>query len=152
MLEVGSTAPDFTAQDQHGATHSLGDYAGRTVILYFYPKDMTPGCTVEACDFRDNNERIVRAGAVVLGVSPDSVKRHAKFAANESLNFPLLADPERKIIDDYGVWKEKTTFGRTYMGVERTTFVIGPDGTIVRIFPQVTVPGHVEEVLDAIGA
>lgn len=151
MLKEGDKAPDFTAPDQNGVVHTLSDYRGKRVVLYFYPKDMTSGCTVESCDFRDNLERIRALGAVVLGVSPDSVSSHAQFVEKESLNFSLLADEERKMAEDYGVWKEKMNYGKTYMGVERTTFIIGADGTIEKIFPRVNVEGHVQEVIDALG-
>lgn len=151
MLNEGDKAPDFSAQDQDGNVHTLADYKGKTLVLYFYPKDMTSGCTVQACDFRDNLGRIRAHGAEVLGVSPDSVKSHIKFVEKESLNFPLLADTEKKIVEDYGVWTEKSMYGKKYMGVERTTFIIGPDGTVEKIFPKVKVPGHVQEVVDALG-
>lgn len=151
MLKEGDKAPDFTAPDQNGNVHSLADYHGKQLVLYFYPKDMTSGCTVQACDFRDNLARIRTHGAEVLGVSPDSVKSHGKFVEKESLNFPLLADEEKKMVQDYGVWKEKSMYGKKYMGVERTTFIVGPEGTITKIFPKVKVPGHVQEVIDALG-
>lgn len=151
MLKEGDKAPNFSAPDQNGTVHSLADYNGKQLVLYFYPKDMTSGCTVQACDFRDNLGRVRAHGAEVLGVSPDSVKSHVKFVEKESLNFPLLADDEKKMVQDYGVWKEKSMYGKKYMGVERTTFIIGPDGTITKIFPNVKVTGHVEEVIDALG-
>lgn len=150
MLKEGDKAPDFSALDQDEKTHTLADYKGKHLVLYFYPKDMTSGCTVEACDFRDNLGSIQAHGAAVLGVSPDPVKKHQKFVEKESLNFPLLADDEKKIVQDYGVWKEKSMYGKKYMGVERTTFIIGPDGTIAKIFPKVKVNGHVQEVIDAL--
>jgi peroxiredoxin Q/BCP len=150
MLKPGDKAPDFSAPDQTGAIHRLKDYRGQKLVLYFYPKDMTSGCTAEACDFRDNLARVQSAGASVLGISPDPVKRHLKFAEKESLNFPLLADPERNIVQAYDVWKEKSMYGRKYMGVERTTFIIDEQGRIEKIFPKVKVPGHVQEVLDAL--
>jgi peroxiredoxin Q/BCP len=150
MLNVGDEAPDFTARDQSGRTHSLNDYRGRKLVLYFYPKDMTSGCTMQACDFRDNLAAIRSRGAEVLGVSPDAVSRHEKFARKESLDFPLLADESRQIIDAYDVWKEKSLYGRKYMGVERTTFIIDEGGRIAKIFPRVSVKGHVAEVLDAL--
>lgn len=150
MLKPGDSAPDFTAPDQSGNVHTLREYRGRKLVLYFYPKDMTSGCTVEACDFRDNLERFAGKDVAVVGVSPDSVKRHAKFVEKESLNFPLLADEEKEIVTAYGVWKEKSMYGRKYMGVERTTFIIDEEGRIQAIFPKVKVPGHIQEVLDAI--
>jgi peroxiredoxin Q/BCP len=150
MLQPGDKAPDFSAADQEGITRRLKDYKGKKLVLYFYPKDMTSGCTREACDFRDNMARIAGTGVALLGVSPDSVKSHAKFAEKESLNFPLLSDEAKGIAEAYGVWKEKSMYGRKYMGVERTTFIIDEKGKIERIFPKVKVPGHVAEVLDAL--
>jgi thioredoxin-dependent peroxiredoxin len=150
MLEPGDKAPDFSAPDQTGQIHCLKEYHGRKLVLFFYPKDMTSGCTAQACDFRDNLARVKRAGADVLGVSPDTVKRHSKFVEKESLNFPLLADPDREIVQAYDVWKQKSMYGRKYMGVERTTFIIDEQGRIEKIFPKVKVQGHVQEVLDAL--
>lgn len=150
MLNVGDLAPDFTAQDQDGTTHRLKQYRGRTVVLYFYPKDLTSGCTTQACDFRDNLNRLAAQDVVLLGASPDTVKSHRKFADKESLNFPLLADPEKEIVNRYQVWVEKSMYGRKYMGVERTTFIIDKRGKIKHIFPKVKVNGHVQEVLDAL--
>jgi peroxiredoxin Q/BCP len=150
MLEPGDKAPDFSAPDQTGAIHSLKEYRGRKLVLYFYPKDMTSGCTAQACDFRDNLARVQGAGAALLGVSPDTVKRHGKFVEKESLNFPLLADPDKEIVQAYDVWKQKSMYGRKYMGVERTTFIIDEEGRIEKIFPKVKVEGHVQEVLDAL--
>ena len=125
----------------------MEDLRGSKVIVYFYPIDDTPGCTREACDFRDARPRIP-TDAVVLGVSPDTPATHAKFAAKEKLDFPLLADPEKKTLEAYGVWKEKSMYGRKYMGVERTTFLIDPGGRIARVWAKVKVPGHVDEVLE----
>ncbi|MDB5033060.1 MAG: Thiol peroxidase, Bcp-type [Chlorobi bacterium] len=150
MPQMGDIAPDFSAPDQNGRVHHLKDYRGRKIVLYFYPKDMTSGCTAEACDFRDNMARVTANGAVLLGVSPDSAARHAKFATKESLAFPLLADVDTAISQAYGVWKEKSMYGRKYMGVERTTFIIDEEGTIAKVFPKVKVPGHVAEVIDAL--
>jgi peroxiredoxin Q/BCP len=150
MLNPGDKAPDFKAPDQNGTLHSLEDYKGKKLVLYFYPKDMTTGCTAEACDFRDNLNRLKGHGAEVLGVSPDSVARHEKFVKKESLNFPLLADEDKTISEAYGVWKEKSMYGRKFMGVERTTFIIDEKGRIERIFPKVRVKGHVDEVIDAL--
>lgn len=150
MATVGEKAPDFTAPDQDGVVRRLKDYKGKRLVLYFYPKDMTSGCTKEACDFRDNLNRIVGHGAEVLGVSPDSVARHRKFVTKESLNFPLLADEDRAIAEAYGVWVSKSMYGRSYMGVERTTFIIDAKGRISHVFAKVKVPGHVEEVLNAL--
>jgi thioredoxin-dependent peroxiredoxin len=140
-------APAFTLNDQAGTVHSLSDYAGKWVVLYFYPKDMTPGCTVEACSFRDSLNRLTSHGAVVLGVSADSVKRHAKFTQTFSLNFPLLADEDHAVCEAYGVWKTKKFMGRTFDGIVRTTILINPVGEIVKRYDNVKVAGHVDEVL-----
>jgi peroxiredoxin Q/BCP len=150
MLKPGDSAPDFSAPDQSGAVHTLKEYRGRKLVLYFYPKDMTSGCTAEACDFRDNLERFAGENVAVVGVSPDSVKRHAKFVEKESLNLTLLSDEDKKIVTAYDVWKEKSMYGRKYMGVERTTFIIDEKGRIQAVFPKVKVPGHIQEVLDAV--
>jgi thioredoxin-dependent peroxiredoxin len=150
MLKEGDKAPDFTAKDDQGHDISLKDFRGKKVVLYFYPKDNTSGCTKEACDFRDNLARIKRNDAVVLGVSPDSERSHGKFKSKFDLTFPLLADEDKKLVNAYGVWKEKSMYGRKYMGVERTTFVIDEKGKIVKIFPKVKVVGHVDEVLEAL--
>ena len=140
-MNEGDKAPVFP---------ELKAYTGKTVVLYFYPKDDTPGCTVEACELRDSHTRITGKNAVVLGVSPDSVKSHEKFAAKFSLPFTLVPDEDHKICEAYGVWKEKSMYGRKYMGVERTTFIIGPDGRIGKIFRKVKPAGHAAEVLAAI--
>jgi peroxiredoxin Q/BCP len=150
MLSTGDAAPPFAAPDQSGTTRTLDDFRGRRLVLYFYPKDMTPGCTTEACDFRDNLARIASHGAQVVGISPDSVARHQKFTAKESLTFPLLADEDHAIAEAYGVWKEKSLYGRKFMGVERTTFIIDETGRIARVFERVRVKGHVDEVIDAL--
>lgn len=150
MLEIGDKAPDFTAEtDTPGETISLKDFRGKKVVLYFYPKDDTTGCTKEACDFRDNFARLKRKGAIVLGVSPDAVKSHAKFKGKYDLPFTLVSDPDKKICQLYGVWKEKSMYGRTYMGVERSTFLIDEQGKIAAIWRKVKVAGHVEEVMAA---
>jgi thioredoxin-dependent peroxiredoxin len=149
-LKTDDLAPDFSATDDSGNTVTLSELRGKTVILYFYPKDDTPGCTKEACAFQAGLVAIKRKKAVVLGVSPDSVKSHAKFRDKFSLAFPLLADEDHAIAEAYGVWKEKQNYGRTYMGVERTTYVIDPRGRIAKIFPKVKVDGHFEEVLAAL--
>ena len=150
MLSIGESAPVFEAVDQTDTVRRLSDYRGRTLVLYFYPKDMTPGCTTQACDFRDNIERITVHGASVVGISPDTVKRHRAFAAKEGLTFPLLADEGHVIADSYGVWKEKTLYGRVFMGIERTTFIIDADGVITHVFERVRVKDHVEKVIDAL--
>ena len=149
-MKVGQKAPDFTVQDDSGKTVRLSDFKGKKVVLYFYPKDDTPGCTREACDFRDSLDVLRKQGAVVLGVSADSVDSHRKFKAKFDLNFPLLADTDRKIIEDYDVWKEKSMYGRKYMGIERTTYIIGKDGKITHVFPKVKVTEHADEVLAAL--
>lgn len=150
MLSPGSPAPEFSAPDQDGTLRSLADFAGHPLVLYFYPKDMTAGCTTEACDFRDNMARITAHGAAVVGVSPDSVARHRKFVDKEALPFTLIADEDHSIAEAYGVWKEKSLYGRRFMGIERTTFIIDAGGRIERIFPNVKVRGHVDEVIDAL--
>ena len=149
-LKVGGKAPDFKVLTDEGKEVSLADFRGKRIVLYFYPKDNTPGCTRESCSFRDGLSRIKRKGAAVLGVSPDSVKSHQKFKQDQALNFPLLSDSEKKLVQSYGVWKEKSLYGRKYMGVERTTFLIDEEGRITRIFPKVQVDGHFQEVLAAL--
>ena len=142
MLEPGDTAPDFTLHDQHGGPVSLSGLRGKTVVLYFYPKADTPGCTAQACGVRDHRSDYERADAVVLGVSPDSVKRIAKFDDKYGLGFPLLADEDHAVAEAYGVWVQKSMYGRKYMGNERTTFVIGPDGKIREVFRSVKPAEH----------
>ncbi|MDA0345827.1 MAG: thioredoxin-dependent thiol peroxidase [Verrucomicrobia bacterium] len=149
-LKEGDKAPSFTATTNGGNTVSLQDYAGKHVVLYFYPKDDTPGCTVEACGFRDAWKKYEDKGAVVLGVSVDSVKKHDKFIEKFSLPFILIADEDKKIVEDYGVWGLKQFMGREYMGIHRVTFLIGPDGTITHIWSKVNPEVHAEEVLAAI--
>src|SRR5215467_8455060 len=149
-LKVGQKAPDFTVMDDQGEKVKLADLKGKKVVLYFYPKDDTPGCTKEACAFRDGIDKIKKRGAVVLGVSADSVESHKKFKSKFDLNFPLLADSDKKIIEDYDVWKEKSMYGKKYMGIERTTYIIGADGKISHIFPKVKVSEHYDEVLEAL--
>ncbi len=146
-LSVGSKAPDFSLPDGNGGTVSLKQLKGKTVILYFYPKDNTSGCTKEACDFRDSIPVISKKGGVVVGVSTDSVISHKKFADKFGLPFPLASDEKKELVKKYGVWKEKSMYGRKYMGVERTTFVIDGRGIITHILPKVKVAGHVEELL-----
>ena len=148
-LEVGTKAPGFTAPSSTGKEISLDGLKGKIVVLYFYPKDDTPGCTKEACSFRDVNGELQKMGVVVLGVSKDSMKSHEKFIEKYRLNFPLISDPEGKIISAYGVWKEKSIFGKTALGVNRSTFLIGPDGVIRKIWRGVKVEGHDAQVLDA---
>ncbi len=150
-LQAGDKAPEFSALANNGKTISLKEFKGnKNVVLYFYPKDDTPGCTVEACGFRDNIKPIEKENTVVLGVSPDSVKSHEKFIAKFKLPFQLLADEDKKIATDYGVWVEKSMYGRKYMGVDRTTFVIGKDGKIAKVFEKVKPQGHELEVLEVL--
>jgi peroxiredoxin Q/BCP len=146
-LSVGAKAPAFSVPDQTGKTISLDDFAGETVILYFYPKDDTPGCTTEACSFRDSHDLLLERGLHVLGISPDDVKSHAKFAEKFKLPFPLLADEGHKIAEAYGVWVEKSMYGRKYMGVERTTFVIDGAGKIAAIHRKVKPAEHVDDLM-----
>jgi len=150
MLQPGDKAPDFTLQDQNGDDVSLSALRGQSVVLYFYPKADTPGCTTQACGVRDHRADYEQAGAVVLGVSPDPVKAIKKFDDKYGLSFPLLADEGHKVAEAYGVWAEKSMYGRTYMGNERTTFVIGPDGLIQEVFRAVKPAEHDELVLGAL--
>jgi peroxiredoxin Q/BCP len=150
MLEEGKKAPAFKLESSEGDTVSLDDFKGKTVVLYFYPKDDTPGCTREAQGFRDAAARLKKKKAVVLGVSRDSVKSHCSFRDKYGLNFPLLSDPDGKVIRAYGAWGEKNMYGKKSEGIIRTTVVIGPDGKVMRVFPRVKVDGHVEKVLETI--
>ena len=150
MIKEGNKAPDFKLKDQEGKTISLGDFKSKNVILYFYPKDNTSGCTAEACNFRDEFPKFKNVNAVILGVSPDSVESHLKFAVKYDLPFRLLSDEKKEVLEKYGVWKEKSMYGRKYMGVERTTVIINPDGSIRKIFRKVKVPDHNKEVLEAL--
>ena len=145
---VGTKAPAFSAPASDGHTVKLSDFKGKIVVLYFYPKDDTPGCTKEACGFRDAQEKFDEASIVVLGVSPDTVDSHRKFAGKFRLPFTLLADEDHSICESYGVWQEKSMYGKTHMGVARTTFVIDDQGRIARVFEKVTPEGHEAEVLD----
>lgn len=145
--QEGSAAPSIKLPASNGRTVSLSDFKGQRVVLYFYPKDDTPGCTVEACAFRDNMKKIEGAGAVVLGVSPDGVDKHNQFIDKFRLPFLLLADEEKKASQAYGVWVEKSMYGKKYMGVARTTFIIGKDGKIEKVYEKVKPEGHAEEVL-----
>lgn len=149
-LKPGDKAPAFTATATDGSTIRLADLKGKSVILYFYPRDDTPGCTKEACAFRDIYQEITARGAVVLGVSVDPVKSHVKFTEKFSLPFPLLADEDKKIVQSYGVWGEKVFMGRKYLGIHRVTFLIGPDGRIKSIWPTVKPEQHAAEVLAAL--
>ena len=152
MLEPGSKAPDFTLQDQDGVPHSLEQYRGRKVILYFYPKDSTPGCTKQACSYSERLPQIREAGAVVLGVSKDSVASHRKFADKYGLAFTLLADPERKVIEAYDVWKEKKNYGKVSMGVVRTTYLIDENGVILQANDKVKTADDADAMLAAVAA
>lgn len=147
---AGVPAPDFVLLDDLGATRRLSDYRGQTIVLYFYPKDDTPGCTTEACNFRDDYSAYIEAGVTILGVSPDSPKSHAKFKQKFQLPFPLLADDEHTVSEAYGVWGKKKFMGREYMGVSRTTFVIDADGRIKKVFSDVKPASHSVEVLAAV--
>ncbi|HMS43937.1 MAG TPA: thioredoxin-dependent thiol peroxidase [Pyrinomonadaceae bacterium] len=147
MLKVGDKAPAFSLPSDTGETLSLKDFQGKRVILYFYPKDLTSGCTVQACDFRDAQANFKKKKVVILGVSKDPLKKHEAFRKKHDLNFPLLSDEGEKICEKYGVWKEKSMYGRKYMGIERTTFVISPDGKIEHIFNKVKVSNHVDTLL-----
>jgi peroxiredoxin Q/BCP len=146
QLKEGSKAPRFEGIDQNGKAVKLSDFAGKKVVLYFYPKDDTPGCTAEACNLRDNYTELLNQGFVVIGVSPDTEKSHKNFAGKFSLPFPLIADSSKKIVNDYGVWGEKTNFGKTYMGVIRTTFIIDEKGIIEKIIGKVDTAGHTEQI------
>jgi peroxiredoxin Q/BCP len=148
-LPAGVPAPNFKLEDEHGEPHELKDYLGKPVVLYFYPKDDTPGCTKEACSFRDDYAEFQKAGVVVLGVSPDSPESHMKFVNKYNLPFTLLADPGHVVCDTYGVWGPKQRMGRTYEGVLRTTFLIDTDGMIAHVFENVKPDGHSREILDA---
>jgi len=147
-LKEGDKAPDFTAKDQNGKTVSLADFTGKNVILYFYPKDDTPGCTAEACSFRDNYQSLAGNGFEVIGVSTDSEKSHKKFETKYSLPFPLIADEDKNINEAYGVWVEKNMYGKKYMGTARKTFLIGPDGVIKKIIDKVDTKNSSQQVLD----
>ena len=151
-LKIGGKAPAFSLPDQDGKMHALKDYAGKWVLLYFYPKDDTPGCTVEACMIRDRWADFKKAGLVVLGASADAVKKHAKFAAKYELPFTLLADEAKTMVNDYGVWAKKKFMGREYMGILRNSFLIDPDGKIAKIYEGVKPAEHAEEVLNDLKA
>ncbi|MBW6456861.1 MAG: thioredoxin-dependent thiol peroxidase [Trueperaceae bacterium] len=150
MLEVGQIAPDFSLLDQEGQTRSLADARGRWVVVYFYPKDDTPGCTKEACAFRDDLPRFEGLNAVVWGVSADDEKAHRKFAEKFALNFPLLVDPDKAVLEAYGAWVEKSMYGKSYMGVQRITYLIDPEGKVVQSWPKVKPEEHAEEVAAAL--
>ena len=146
----GSKAPAFSLLDDSGEKVSLRDFAGKALVLYFYPKDSTPGCTQESCDFRDNLNRLKSSGASVLGVSADSVESHRRFKEKQSLNFPLLSDPDHEALEAYGVWREKSLYGRKFMGIVRSTFIIDAKGVVRKVFSPVKVAGHVDAALAAL--
>jgi thioredoxin-dependent peroxiredoxin len=151
MVKEGQKAPDFTLPSSEGGDVSLKDLRGKSVVLYFYPKDDTPGCTKEACAFRDTQAGIKKKGAVVLGVSGDSLESHGKFKAKYKLNFPLLADPDKAVAKKYGAWGEKVMYGKKVTGMIRSTFVIDGEGVVRKVFPKVRVDGHADKVLEALG-
>ena len=151
-LEVGAAAPAFTTVTDAGKTVSLSDFAGKYVVLYFYPKDDTPGCTKEACAFRDAQAEFSKRGVFVLGVSPDDEKSHAKFRDKYSLNFPLLTDPEHKIADAFGAWREKNMYGKKSMGVQRSTYILDREGKVAKVWKRVSVDGHDQSVLETLDA
>ena len=147
MLETGDQAPRFELADDAGNTVTLDGFRGRHLVVYFYPKAMTPGCTTEACDFRDRSDRLREAGYAVVGISPDPASRLAKFKEKEHLNFPLLSDEDHAVAEAYGAWGTKKNYGREYEGISRSTFVIGPDGMVVRVYRNVRAKGHVERLI-----
>ncbi|MDF1519895.1 MAG: thioredoxin-dependent thiol peroxidase [Brevefilum sp.] len=152
VLSEGVKAPGFELLDSEGKPHKLSDYTGETIVVYFYPKDDTPGCTKEACSFRDSYADFKQAGVTIIGISPDKVESHKKFKEKYALPFTLLADPDHAVCDAFGVWGLKKSFGREYEGVFRTTYVIGPEGEIKRVFENVKPSDHSQEVLEAIAA
>ena len=152
MPEAGQDAPAFSLDDQEGTTYASKDLKGKWVVLYFYPKDDTPGCTREACSFRDEYSGLKKSGAVVLGISPQGPESHQKFAKKYKLPFPLLVDADHKVAEKYGAWGEKSNYGRKYMGIIRSTFLIDPKGKLARVWPKVKVDGHVEQVQEALAA
>lgn len=147
MLEIGTKAPDFSLPDHNGTIHSLSDYRGKKVILYFYPADMSPGCTNQACSFRDMYPQIQEKGAVVLGVNADSVESHKKFMEEHGLPFMLLSDPEKTVLQAYDVWKERSMFGKPVMGIERSTYLIDEEGTIIKAFGKVKPKDNAKQML-----
>jgi peroxiredoxin Q/BCP len=150
MLKEGEKAPDFKLKDQQEKTVSLKDFKGKNIILYFYPKDDTTGCTAEACNFRDELPEFGNLNAVILGISPDSVESHQKFSGKYNLPFRLLSDEKKEVVQKYGVWQEKNNYGKKYMGVVRTTFIINQEGKIKKIFNKVKVEGHNQELIEAL--
>jgi peroxiredoxin Q/BCP len=150
LIDPGKKAPAFALKDQHGRTHRLSDYAGRSVVLYFYPKDDTPGCTQESCDFEAQSSTLAARDAAVLGVSILDEKSKAKFANKHGLTFPLLADVDHEVAEKYGVWQKKVRYGRSYMGIVRTTYLIGPDGKVRERWDKVQVDGHADAVVSSL--
>ncbi|WP_332238464.1 thioredoxin-dependent thiol peroxidase [Sporolactobacillus sp. KGMB 08714] len=146
MLKAEETAPDFTLKSTEGKDVSLSGFRGKNVVLYFYPKDMTPGCTTEACDFRDQNSLFENLNTKVIGISPDPVEKHQKFVEKHGLSFTLLSDSDHQVSEAYGSWQKKKNFGKEYMGIVRSTFIIDKEGKIAKVWPKVKVNGHVEEV------
>jgi peroxiredoxin Q/BCP len=149
-MKVGQKAPEFSVKDDSGKTVKLSDFKGKKVVLYFYPKDDTPGCTVQACDLRDNDRRLISLGVVVLGVSADSSRSHKKFAEKFDLPFRLLSDTGKEVIKAYGAWQKKKFMGKEYMGIVRSTAVIGPDGKIIRFFPKVKAADHLTDIMELV--
>ena len=150
MLEEGKEAPEIKLKDQDGNTVSLDEFKGQKVVVYFYPKDDTTGCTKEACKFRDEFPRFEKLDTKVIGISPDSIESHKKFAKKYNLPFTLLSDEGKEVLEAYDVWKQKSMYGRNYMGVERTTYIVDENGKIEKVFPKVKVENHIEEVLKAL--
>lgn len=149
-LKTGDRAPDFSGTDQNGNTVQLSDYRGKRLVLYFYPKDHTPGCTAEACNLRDNYEDLINRGFRIIGISPDSTASHQKFSTKHNLPFPLVSDTGKSIMKAYGAWGEKSMFGKKYMGVLRKTFIISEDGTIEQIFDKVNTRDHTRQILQTL--
>lgn len=147
MLKIGTLAPDFTLLDQDGKERTLSEWRGKKVVLYFYPKDNTPGCTKEACSLRDNYSELLKLNAIVVGISKDSIDSHQKFIAKQNLNFILLSDPEHKIMEAYGAWGEKMNYGKKSFGTLRSTYIINEEGIIEKTFPKVSVATHGEDIL-----
>ena len=147
-LKIGDLAPDFNITDQNGKIHKIADYKGKKIILYFYPKDLTPGCTVESCDLRDNYETLKKDGFEVIGVSADDEKKHQKFIDKHKLPFNLLADTNKEVLNKYGVWGEKKFMGRTYNGIHRTTFIINENGVIIHVISKVKTKNHTQQILN----
>jgi peroxiredoxin Q/BCP len=152
LIEPGKTAPAFSLKEQSGTTHTLSEYAGRPLIIYFYPKDDTPGCTKESCSFQDNLPRFKTSKAAVVGMSILDTESKARFAAKYNLTFPLLADEDHSVAEEYGVWQQKSQYGRDYMGIARTTYLVDAEGKVAKRWDNVKVDGHVEDVLEAVKA